>query len=308
MTEAQSQRRPDVTAEQVLTDVAAALEAAQGIKTLMETRDAAQERIDALQTQEAALRARFSALQGQMDQATSHAEQMRALQREFQAVLTEAREAAGRDLDARREELRQATTQAEGTREALLKARGELAEVEGTRAASKAALADLEARRRNLEAEIRLTEDRRAESLRAMEEAQHQLAAITARVEEAAGLEAAIRNRVDALAATEEALRQSHRPLLPYSPPLRRPRLATAEQQLNVKVQAHDAAAVRVYAEQSGLELKRVATEALRNYLPHEAYAAALEALEEQAREELESEEVADIRRVPPEGAAARRE
>jgi len=149
-------------------------------------------------------------------------------------------------------------------------------------------------------------EERRAEAGRQAEDAQRQLAAVSARVEEAAALDVEIRTRVEDLRTEEESLRRSHRPLLPYEPPLRRPRLATQETQLNTKVQQHDAAAVRLYAEESGMEVKRIVTEALRNYLPPEAYEAALATLEETARAEFEIEEAAGIERVTPQGAAAK--
>jgi hypothetical protein len=140
----------------------------------------------------------------------------------------------------------------------------------------------------------------------AVEDLERRRTSLQISLAEAQGLLEQVRGQVEALREERRDLEQSFRPLQPYHPPVQRLRLATVEVQVNTKLQQHDATALRLYAEQSGMELKRIVTEALRNYLSAEVYQVALGALEEDARHGLEPQAEAAVERVPPEGAASK--
>lgn len=295
--------------------------AAQALQLLMTQQEAVRGELEALRKEREALTAavadlktRHAVLEAGAAQAERYAEQLRVLQGETAALVRGAKEEAERDLGRRRAELEALNGQVTATSQRLAELRDEAAALEGRVAELRATAEVLGRERMALETTVRqlneemVDAEKRAEAARAATEGlERRRVGVQTALAEAQGLLEQMQGQVEALREERRALERSFRPLMPYRPPVQRIRLATVEVQVNSKLQQHDATALRLYAEQSGMEIKKIITEALRNYLSAEVYGVALEALEEEAKHGLEQYAEAAVERVPPEGAAAAR-
>lgn len=264
----------------------------------------------------AELRTRQAVLEAGVAQSERQAEQWRGLQEETTALARAVRAEVEGDLARRRAEGEGLGAQVEALRQRLAALREE---AHGLEAACAQRRAEVEVLRREREAldaarghaaEVRALAEREALEARiAAENLERWRAEAQSGLAETQGLLEQVTGEVEHLRGEKRALERAFRPLLPYRPPAQRLRLATAEVQVNSKLQQHDATALRLYAEQTGTEMKRILMEALRNYLPTEVYAAALDLLQEQGRQGLQPHAETATPRVPPggPGAATRR-
>lgn len=294
--------------------------AAQALQLLLSQQEAARTQLqaihqqrDALLAEVAELKTQQSVLEARVEQEGRHAERLRALEGDAAALVRGLKEEAERDLQRHRTEQGTLTAQVSAASERLASLRDEAALLEGRVAELRATAEVLGRERLALETTTRQLAEEQAESARrtemsrvAVEDLERRRTSLQISLAEAQGLLEQVRGQVEALREERRDLEQSFRPLQPYHPPVQRLRLATVEVQVNTKLQQHDATALRLYAEQSGMELKRIVTEALRNYLSAEVYQVALGALEEDARHGLEPQAEAAVERVPPEGAASK--
>ena len=224
--------------------------------------------------------AELGALQGQT------AELLRQLRADLEGEIARRREA----LEEREGEVREAVRELAALQGEVAGLRGDAAELQST--------AEVLGREREAqEGRLRALEGATVEAERGLAALRVSCAGLERREQELAAVVSEWEQRRDALVtevaglnAARDELRESFRPLRPYIPPLGRLRLATVEMQVNAKLQRQDATALRLYAQQSGMEMRRVVMEALRNYLPAESYEEALRVIEGQAREGLEPE------------------
>jgi chromosome segregation ATPase len=198
---------------------------------------------------------------------------------QVQALLQTVREAFEQELSRLRESYTQLQVEAERARTERAAAQASLASMNALAEERRRDIEHFEAVRAESEARVQaLARQAEAEEQRLQALQTHVAEALAQRDEIAADVEQLRRSKREIEMEIEE-LQTSFRPLRPYRPGEGRPRYATAETQLNVKVQVHDARALRVYAQSSGLEMRAAVTEALRNYLPHSAYDEALHQL-----------------------------
>ena len=239
---------------------------------------------------------RQEAVEGQKRQAREAHDELMRLLRDARADIEAEIARRRQEIDAVREQLRAAEVE-------LHQRRGELealtARAESLRrdvAAAEQELRRLAAARQDAEASTAL-----AGKLAAAED--ERLAGLRRQADEVQELRDEMAQEAERLRQEIAALKAAHRPLRPYAPPENRPRIALEEQQVNAKLQAHDARALRLYAQEAGIEMRAVVTEALRNYLPHAAYDEALRQLIEEHHQAAQPAAGGQLKRVPPEGA-----
>lgn len=250
-------------------------------------------------------RARLASVQEQTEREARHAEELAAVSSAALTVLRQATQDADAAATRARSELAELSGKVERLRRQHAEFAGDCAalrterdrltaerdQLSTDRLERLAAVADAEAsavaaRDRataaiaEAEASVRIAQERAAA---AAERLAGLVAEVEARDVEAAALEA----RVSVLREEVAALEASHRPLLPYAPPSDRPRLATLPTQCNARLERQDVAALRLYAEQEHATLADVLSAALRNYLPAEVYAAALDGLRAEGERDL---------------------
>jgi chromosome segregation ATPase len=274
------------------------------------------------------LRAEIGVLEEAAARERRHLEEAQALQVGVVTALTQVREDAQAALEGVRaagsqmaEQVRAAMAQVLGdARAALATAQSELAAVRkevDTAKAERAALAgevttlratisDLEGRRERLHDEVRQY-DAAAESARERAElaaeklavAEESLAGVHAQVDEQRGLVGDLEGRAEVLHQQIAELEASHRPLHSYVPPVDRPRLSYSAEQCNTRLERLDVAALRLYATEARVDIRAVLTAALRDVLPHDTYARALDVLREQAERDLTPATEAEIKPAP---------
>lgn len=271
-------------------------QAVTALHVVLTTEEQGRARVEALEERASALRTELAVLESGAERERRHAQELAAAHAGAADALRALRKDVEEQVAARRAE-------AVRLEEDITRLRSEIEALEGTAADRRATVQTLERERealqdtiRNLEGEKVRLEGQVTVAGHLAADAERRLQAVREDLQQAEGRLIAAETGLDELVRQKEELERSFRPLRPYAPPAHRLRAATVDVQVNAKLQRHDAMALRLYAEQTGTEIRRVIMDALRNYVPEGVYEAALRMLEAEARQGLEPEFGEDAR------------
>lgn len=292
----------------------------------------AEERIQALRFDEERVRGDLHALQARIEEKERQVEQLRqaeAMVLQATAGATDVLAGFKATLEAEIVRLRNevATLQGEIERHSVERSslegqigalRQQLAalqeeharKVEGLgaeRARLSAEIGELEARSAEAR-EVAAADEARARAAReAANEAELWLARLRNDIAEASQQMAQVRSQAEALGRHYEELQRMGRPLSPYSLPEELPAWALTIRKVGTQLLELDYLAADWYAEAANTELRGVFTEALRNYLPHQAYDEAIVRREELTKQATVPVRTSQVKGEQDQGKPGRR-